>query len=188
MAQTDEPGSVHLSDWPKADTVDTKIVDEMAFARGYIVEGLSQRAEAKIKVRQPLQSVAIKASKQLSEDLKIIIMDELNVKKVMLVNSGKNVELDTTMTESLKLEGLARDIIRQIQETRKKAGLDVSDRIFTQLITSDDLVNKAIKKHIKEINAETLTVDGNITKPIIENLVKIDGLDLSISIQKTSLT
>src|SRR5690606_29140857 len=78
--------SVHLRDWPKVGHVNELIVDRMAFVREVINEGLSQRASNGLKVRQPLQSVAIPAlHDRLGEDmdeLAPVILEELNVKEL----------------------------------------------------------------------------------------------------------
>ncbi|MFV0320197.1 MAG: isoleucine--tRNA ligase [Microbacterium sp.] len=57
---------------------------------------------------------------------------------IALLSGGGFVLLDTTTTPELEAEGLARDIIRAVQDTRRAAGFDVSDRIALQL-TFDDV-------------------------------------------------
>jgi isoleucyl-tRNA synthetase len=179
----DVPKSVHLTDWPDVNTMDQSVLSKMAIAREFIAEGLGQRAEAKIKVRQPLQKVKINDQTSLSSEYMDIITEELNVKQVELDNSGKRVVLDTTITESLRLEGLMRDIVRQVQEARKKAGLDVSDRIHINLESNDEVLKQAIKCHKKDIDAEVLAVPGEAVGGY-ETSVKIDGQTLDISLSK----
>lgn len=65
------------------------------------------------------------------------------------------VLLDTTVTEPLQQEGLARDVIRVVQQARKDAGLDVSDRIHLSLYGDDSTVS-ALQVHGDLISAETL--------------------------------
>ncbi|MEX2441649.1 MAG: isoleucine--tRNA ligase, partial [Pontimonas sp.] len=65
------------------------------------------------------------------------------------------VLLDTTVTEPLQQEGLARDVIRVVQQARKDAGLDVSDRIHLSL-HGDDTTVSALQVHGDLISAETL--------------------------------
>jgi isoleucyl-tRNA synthetase len=177
------PQSVHLTDWPKVEKYDEEIIKKMVATKEYVAEGLSQRAAAKIKVRQPLQKVTICTTTEINIELKEIIAEELNVKMVEVINKGNTVELDTTITENLKLEGLMRDIVRQIQATRKKAGLNVSDRINLKLETADKTLAKAIEKYKQTINDEVLAIGGN-TKEAYTNSVKIDNCELSISLEK----
>jgi isoleucyl-tRNA synthetase len=68
------------------------------------------------------------------------------------------VLLDTEITSELAAEGLARDAVRHIQQARKDAGLDVSDRIELKLLAdADSLV--ALKAHENFVAAETLAVE-----------------------------
>ncbi|UTT61970.1 isoleucine--tRNA ligase [Microcella humidisoli] len=66
------------------------------------------------------------------------------------------VLLDTRVTPELAAEGLARDVIRAVQQARKDAGLDVSDRIALTLGSDDDAARAAIDAHRQLISAETL--------------------------------
>jgi len=74
----------------------------------------------------------------------------------MLPGSGF-VVLDTTVTPDLAAEGLARDVIRAVQQARRDGGLDVSDRI-SLTVSGDDDVWAATVAHEKLIMLETLTV------------------------------
>jgi isoleucyl-tRNA synthetase len=178
--------SVHLSDWPSANSYDEKTLTDMQVAREYINEGLNQRAAAGIKVRQPLQEVRISHQGELDPALIDTIKDELNVKEVIIGNSGNNVVLNTTMSESLKLEGLMRDIVRQVQETRKKSGFNVDDRIALLLTSNDPELQKAIKAHQDTINSETLAIKEDVDDSAKEYTVNIEGKGLTIKLQKAS--
>ena len=114
------------------------------------------------------------------------MLEELNVKKV-IVGQGEEdaISLDTKLTPELKREGMTRDVIRQVQESRKKAGLDVSDRIILQLTTADKELEKAINENSKEICSETLaTLQQNKSAPGFEIVAKIDKSELTIGITK----
>jgi isoleucyl-tRNA synthetase len=67
------------------------------------------------------------------------------------------VVLDTAVTPELAAEGLARDVIRAVQQARRDAGLDVSDRI-SLTVSGDDEVWAATVAHEKLIMLETLSV------------------------------
>ncbi len=68
---------------------------------------------------------------------------------------GYLVGLDTTLTESLEREGLARELVRTVQEARKQAGLDVSDRIALSIDGSPD-IRAALDQHRNYVMEETL--------------------------------
>jgi isoleucyl-tRNA synthetase len=184
MKNTNEPSSVHLCDWPQKADIDNEIIKQMQVARDCIVDGLSQRAEAKIKVRQPLQSISISNKITLSEELVGIVKDELNVKTVKFINSDEKVVIDTTMTESLIQEGVSIEIVRLVQESRKKASLNVDNRINLQLKSEDKNINKAINEFLSYINLETLATGNVVKKPIYDELIKIGEKTLRVRIER----
>ena len=77
--------------------------------------------------------------------------------------SGYLVALDTTLTPALELEGLSREVVRTVQESRKQAGLDVSDRIDLR-IDGSERVAQAIARHRDYIMEETLAVRWGISE------------------------
>jgi isoleucyl-tRNA synthetase len=74
---------------------------------------------------------------------------------VAFLAAGGFVVLDTAVTPELEAEGLARDVIRAVQQARKDAGLDVSDRI-SLTIAGDEVAVAAIATHEQLIAGETL--------------------------------
>ncbi|HKW72217.1 MAG TPA: isoleucine--tRNA ligase [Candidatus Dormibacteraeota bacterium] len=147
--------SVHLSDFPSEMTHRAEALEaDMARARQAVEAGLAARDARRLKVRQPLGSIALPGD-QLPEDIAAIVRDELNVKAIAF--GAPEVELDTVITEELKLEGLAREIVRLIQDRRKKLGLNVEHRIETRYV-ADGLVQRAIERHADYIKNETLSV------------------------------
>ena len=73
----------------------------------------------------------------------------------MLPGSGF-VILDTGVTPELQSEGVARDLVRAVQQARRDAGLDISDRISLSL-QGDDEIRAAVEQHRHLIESETLT-------------------------------
>ena len=91
------------------------------------------------------------------------------------------VVLDTELTPALIAEGLANDALRFIQDTRKTAGLDVSDRIVLTYSGSDEII-AAISAHQERIMHEALIVE---MKPGSgEYATTIEGYELNISVAK----
>lgn len=181
--------SVHLRDWPKAGHVNELIVDRMAFVREVINEGLSQRAANSLKVRQPLQAVAVAdLAERLGEDsteLVPIILEELNVKELVGANKGSRVSIDTKVTPALKREGMMREVVRNVQNARKQAGLNVDDRIELSLSTTDEELHKAIKEHETTIMAETLAKSLVFDLTLAyETACSVDDAPLTVSLQK----
>lgn len=147
--------SVHLSDFPEpAPVYDAQVETDMARARQAVEAGLAARDAARLKVRQPLASCAL-TGEPLPEDMAAIVREELNVKS--LTFGAQEVKLDTAITEDLRLEGLAREVVRAIQDRRKKLGLNVEDRINTRY-EADGMLVRALERHADYIKTETLSV------------------------------
>lgn len=175
---TDQAVSVHLSDWPEVGDVNRQLLDEMSAARDVITVGLAKRAEAKVKVRQPLASVTVPTLPQAYAD---IIAEELNVKEVKF--GGKEVALDTVLTDELKAEGTMRDLIRHIQNLRKTSGLQVDDRIALYVASDNEFVQKALAAHKETIMHETLAEQWSEQQLQHNATVKIDGAEVVIALE-----
>jgi isoleucyl-tRNA synthetase len=238
------PLSVHHTDWPMFDgaLLDEALQNDMTIARQVVALGHATRANASLKVRQPLaRAVAVVAPEQREGLLRMkdLVADELNVKAVELAANeaelitykllpnnkslgpkfgalfprvraalaeadpaaavaalragqpltltvdGQPVDLqpddvlinplprpgfavasegavvvalDTTLTPELKAEGLAREVVRRIQDLRKSAGFDIADRVVTYYASSPGLAD-AITGYASYIKAETLSLD-----------------------------
>ncbi len=168
--------SVHLADFPNyEEVVDEKIIKQMKIVREAVSESLKQRADAGIKVRQPLSLLEVE--KEVPEELFYLIKEEVNVKKVVY---GENIKLHTQITEELKKEGEAREVIRFIQTLRKEAGLTPNDRINIfykgeQLPMTDMIVKETLSDNISEYNNEEL---------IAQKTIKLGDKEIFIGIQK----
>ncbi len=153
--------SVHLADFPQPDLTarDRALEEEMAQAREAVQAGLAARDATRVKVRQPLPALTV--TRELVPELAAIVRDELNVKELRL---GDELALDTTITPELRLEGMARDAVRAIQELRKRSGLRVEDRIRLWYDGAGDWPS-AFERFGSTIVAETLAVELNAGRP-----------------------
>ena len=185
---TGDAESIHLKDWLPAGEVNRAMLRDMNALRAAVNDGLSKRAAEGIKVRQPLASAKLVSTisqntpEEVAQFLVDIARDELNVKSVEAVTGSEldipevstqpSVVYDLNITPELKREGLMREIVRHVQSARKKAGLQVDDRIILQLTTNDDQLRQAINEHRATIAAETLASFGesnsNRSKATIE--------------------
>ena len=99
------------------------------------------------------------------------------------ITSGGFVLLDTKVTQELEREGCARDAIRQIQQARKDAGLDVSDRISLRL-TADAGSFAALDEHRDLISAEVLALELSIQAGTVEGVQIGESGSLGIELSK----
>nr|MDP9327866.1 class I tRNA ligase family protein [Actinomycetota bacterium] len=99
-------------------------------------------------------------------------------------DAGVTVALDLELTPDLRQEGIAREIVRAVQEARKAAGLDVSDRIVLSVETSGE-VAEALRAHAATITGETLAVElSDRMAPDAVHTVEIDGSPVRIGVRR----
>ncbi len=265
------PESVHHTTWPEVDeaAIDRELLEQMALARQIAGLGLSARGSANIKVRQPLARALVHAHSAagLSDELKEIVVDELNVKVLEfvaeageLVNykvlpnlkllgprlgqqvpavrqalagadaaelaaavlGGENVTLylngealelapeellvqtepaaglavaadkwvtvgvDVVITDELAAEGLAREIVRRIQNMRKDAGFDIADKI-TVYYQAEGAVHRVFKEWADYIKAETLATAVEhrlIPEAAFQRKERVDSQDVMLGVKQ----
>lgn len=177
LRRDDMPISVHHTDWPTADAsfIDASVVEAMMQVRSIVEQGLALRAAAGIKVRQPLAAVVV--LQQLTPAYEQIVMEELNVKDVRV---GDAVSLDTTMTDELRMEGVVRELVRQTNALRKKAGLTLNNRIALRVQTSSDLVRRALEIHGTSFQQSVLASSLSVVAEPQAQEVTIDGETVTI--------
>ena len=103
----------------------------------------------------------------------------------VLESDGSLLGLDTYLTEDLVSEGIARDLVRHIQELRKEADFEMNDRIHLYYKGSEKIKN-AFKKHEDYIKAETLSLD--ISDPVATDAftkeIKLSGEKVVLGVKK----
>ena len=157
--------SVHLCDYPKFSEKLIKenedLVNKMAQDRYIVSQVLAQRVEQNIPARQPLSKFETTLKVTFDE----VVRNEVNVKDIVLVKElpeGMQVRLDIKISPDLELEGLMREMVREIQSLRKKSGLQVGDRIrasYPQDTKLDEVVSK-FGEEIKKVVGATELAPG----------------------------
>ncbi len=92
------------------------------------------------------------------------------------------VALDTTITDDLLTEGMAREIVSRVQQMRRESGLDVTDRITLAWSSDDDLVRRAIETHLETISSEVLAV--GVAQGTEAAASELDGHTVSLEITR----
>jgi len=87
------------------------------------------------------------------------------------------IELDFNITHELEIEGVARDFVRIIQQNRKDADLNLSDRIKLSIKTDMPDLIEAIKQHSSYIQAQTLSTELNLVNTVSETFVFDDDFN-----------
>ena len=203
---TGDDESIHLKDWLTAGAINDQVLADMARTRELINNGLSLRMkqdehQVSIKVRQPLQCAAY-AGVKLTDYYEQIMAEELNVKEIRWIESLDEhladydvtegvikpeswVEINKHLTPELKREGLMREVIRHVQSARKKAGLQVDDRIELGITSSDTEIAQAVDAFADTIKAETLAIKlGSAADDMEKYDVKVDGKPVEIYLKK----
>ena len=103
----------------------------------------------------------------------------------LVASSGAiTVALDVTITEDLRSEGVARELVNRIQNLRKDSGFEVTDKIDVRL-QKDDTIAKAVRENLDYIKNETLTANLDVAEEV-ENGIEIafDDIETRLSIKK----
>ncbi|MDD5043693.1 MAG: isoleucine--tRNA ligase [Patescibacteria group bacterium] len=159
--------SVHLEKWPESGEILPEVLEQMGKVKKIVEEVLAGRDEVGIKIRQPLAELVI--AEKIGEEYLEILKDEVNVKTVKMVakdelpKGEKWLEkagifsLNLEISEELKKEGLIRDLTRQVNALRKKAGLTIKDQVDIFYETVDELIMGAIADHEEKLKNDTLS-------------------------------
>jgi isoleucyl-tRNA synthetase len=263
------PDSVHLRDYPALDEalLDVELERGMEAARRTVELGRAARAQANVKVRQPLRKAVIVASDEERseiERLDRLVRDELNVKELEFVTeeaelvsyeakpnyralgprfgkqmpqvagaiaaldagsvaeaisgarhiginvdgtehelqpdditltlvplegyeveseAGHAVGLALELDEELRREGLAREVVHAVQNARKEAGLDITDRISLTLEGDEDLL-AAARAHEQYVAGETLATSVSYDGAEGAAAAAIEGRELRIAVER----
>lgn len=166
--------SVHLAAWPEVIEItseDKELLSAMEETRRLVSLALEARQTKGVRVRQPLSLLRVRPEYALSEESLALIRDEVNVKAVEVdVSLPEAVFLDVTLTDELKQEGAARDLIRQIQELRKERGLQPREEVTLSLFVEgaasqmflDTYADKVARETFSKIDLQSAPLPGTV--------------------------
>jgi len=183
--------SVHLDFWPVFDQSLSipNLGDKMNLTKEIVQKSLELREKANIPLRQALKKITLKGV-SLEGEFGEIVAKALNVKEVVIKNESVlkfTIDLDTEITKELKLEGIARTLIRNINNYRKKMKLSTINRINLYLNTENDEILEAISKYQNEIK-KMVQADAIFKKIDNKNNIKtfkINQIEISTYLEKT---
>jgi len=163
--------SVFEAGWPSVDEkyIDKKLEEEFEYAKEFLEGVLASREKAKIKIRQPLREAYIPFD---IGEAKILIQTLANVKEVKVGSKEGLVETETkfgkvylndNLDKELIEEGLFRELVRAIQEERKKRKMNVWDKIILKIDESEvalNILERFGEKLMEEVGAESILVEN----------------------------
>ena len=213
-ADSTQPASVHLSNWPavNAGAIDTELAAQVALTRRIVELGRATRAESGIKIRQPLGRALIAASgwATLPEAMREQIADELNVQTLQDIATADGDLVDISVKANFKslgakFGGAVQEIAKAIAATDATALVKTlrsagTTTVGTWQISLDDLVITEVPKSgwsVSSHDGESVALDlelnpaliaaGNVREVIrfIQERRKSNGLDISDRINIT---
>jgi isoleucyl-tRNA synthetase len=181
--------SVHLDSWPsyKKELIDHNIQEKMALTKEIVKKTLELRENSKIPVRQVLQKVTIKGA-DLGENFLDLISVALNVKEVLIENSTVDellIYLDTNITPELRLEGITRNLIRNLNNCRKKKKLSPNNRIDLYISSDNEQILEALDQFETQIknSIQADNIINRITEQMDIQKFKIDNNTVEVSLE-----
>ncbi len=206
----EEPESVHLCQYPVADLsqVDERLVSDMRLVMKMASLGRAARSKAGIKVRQPLAPSPVKlrseGEREGLEPLIVHAQAEVNVGGVFFVGAeewtrllesgryevaeegGYGWAVDTQITDELRDEGMARELVHRLQMMRKQAGFEIADYITTYY-QGGESIKRVMEKFAPYIRQETLSrdlIEGVPEKDAYTQTHRIDGEEVVLGVRR----
>ncbi|HER39595.1 MAG TPA: isoleucine--tRNA ligase, partial [Salinimicrobium catena] len=123
--------------------------------------------------------------KMLTLELQDVEITSQDIEGWLVANSGNiTVALDITISEALKKEGIARELVNRIQNIRKDSGFEVTDKIDVTL-QKDGTVEDAVQQNIEYIKNETLTANLDLAEEVDNGLeISFDEVATKLLIKK----
>jgi isoleucyl-tRNA synthetase len=153
-----------------------------------IGKAISEFSAAEIAVfeKNETHTIDINGEKVVLEQSDVEIISE-DIPGWQVANEGRlTVALDVTVTEELRNEGIAREFVNRIQNIRKEAGFDVTDKIIVK-IGDHDFIREAVKRHAGYIGSQTLAAEVTLVESLDSQNTKevdIDEVMVKISVER----
>jgi len=200
------PESVHLCAYPEPDAslIDVALEREVGLARSVVSLGRAAREKSNLKVRQPLQAVIVRLNEPAEKDALLrhadTIKEELNIRDLLFGDKGapfppgyaveENPEhaigICTELTPELENEGLVREFVRKVQNLRKSAGFEVTDRIRLHYQTSPRLAAavRAFEDYIRRETLALVVTEEPLPEPDIRESARINREPAELALKR----
>jgi isoleucyl-tRNA synthetase len=163
--------SVHLLYWPKSEKkfINTKLEREMELVKRVVEACQAARQKANLKLKWPVKSVLIVSKEKdvigATKNLNKVLLNMCNCKKIKVVKnvpseefseaefSSGRVLVEKELDDELLKEAMLRELIRKIQDLRKKNGFNVKQSIILTL-NSDENTKKVLRRFVNNLKKE----------------------------------
>lgn len=197
--------SIHLTDYPEADSkfldAYASLENEMSFVRRICELGHELRVQNQLKVRQPLSELVIETLNDSIPTIPVwmqeMIKKELNVKEVnekinltesenLKLNADESLKLkvglNTLIDDSLRAEGILREVARAIQSQRKKQGLNQGDKVQLRILVENSvktLIEANIEDLKSKVNADSIELVSEMDQGVS---ILVEGSEIKFEI------
>jgi isoleucyl-tRNA synthetase len=152
----------------------------------YVVQAIQNLTQADIAIVEKQGEISLK----INENVVFLAQDEVEIASqdiegwLVANQGGLTVALDVTISDELRKEGNARELVNRVQNLRKESGLDVTDKIKL-IIQKNDILEQSIAANENYIKTETLT-NELVFEEILERgtIIAFDGVNTKILIEK----
>lgn len=137
------------------------------------------------KIEQNGEIIIVIENKSINLQLQDVEILSQDIEGWLVASSGSlTVALDVTISEDLRKEGIARELVNRIQNLRKESGFEVTDKIDIKIL-KDGYVENAVADNITYIKTETLTAELNFEEKLDNGTtIAFDEVNTKLFIQK----
>ena len=199
---------MHLADWPvkEEEMINPELEANMELIKGIVERVSNLRQLAKLKTRWPLKRIIVQSSdenemvEKAISSLRKILVSQTNCSAIFITETKPegeyiyscdwehgSIHIDSTIDEDIKARGYSRDIVRRVQQMRKKAKFEVEDWIKLELKLDEELSRLILKDYVcKETRAKEIIIKkhGEILNGVMVDEWEIEGKKVGIGVEK----